>query len=127
MITFTLPEPTKTLNEIRSMHFRVYAKYRRQLAFSVYVRTLKQKPAEPYARARIIIERHSAGQVDEDGLYGGFKPLLDVLQPFHSRLRPDAIGILASDAPDCLTIEARQIRCPRGQGKTIVEIHEVTE
>ncbi len=125
-IVFTLAAPTKTLNELRRMHFRAYAKHRIAIAFEVLARTVKQRPDAPFARARIVVERHGERDVDFDGLVGGLKPLLDVIQPFHVHTRPNGIGIIANDSPSCLTVEVRPVRCARGAGKTIVTISEIS-
>jgi hypothetical protein len=125
-VSFTLAAPTKTLNELRRMHFRAYAKHRAALAFEVFARTMKQRPAIPFSRALILVERYGERDVDFDGLIGGLKPLLDVLQPFHAKVRPNGLGIIASDAPGCLTLEMSQKLAPRCSGKTIVTISEIS-
>jgi hypothetical protein len=122
MICFTLGAPTKTLNQLRAMGFRVYAKHRRALAVEVAAMTcLKRLPA-PLARARVRIERHGPNAVDHDGLVGGTKVLLDVLQPYHATQRPDGLGFIASDAPSCLSLEIVPVRSSRAGAKTIVQI-----
>lgn len=121
---FTLGSPTKTLNEIRSMHHFTYAKHRAALALEVAALTVGKRPSEPFTRARITIERHSAGSPDVDGLYGGLKPLLDVLQP-RSKRCPNGLGIIANDSPRALEVRLSPVACPRGRGKTVVTISEV--
>jgi hypothetical protein len=124
-ISFTLGAPTKTLNELRHMHHRVYAQHRAALALEVSALTVGRRPVVPFERARVVIERHSVGAPDEDGLIGGTKPLLDVLQTFHTKTRPSGLGIIASDAPGCLTLEVRAVKAARGAGKTVVTITEM--
>jgi hypothetical protein len=125
VITFTLASPTKTLNDLRRMHYRTYAKYRANLAFEVFALTTGRRPASPMPRASIVVERHGEREVDWDGLYGGIKPLLDVLQPFHVTGRPNGVGIIANDSPSCLDVKVVPIRCRRGEGKTVVTIQEI--
>jgi hypothetical protein len=125
-ISFTLGAPTKTLNELRGMHHRVYAKHRAAVAQEVLALTVGKRPPQPFAKARLVVERHSAGRPDVDGLYGGLKPLLDVLQPYSKRC-PNGLGIIANDAPGALELKLLTVICPPGQGKTVVEIHEVKD
>jgi hypothetical protein len=122
VVSFTLGAPTKTLNEIRGMHFRVYAKHRRALAAEVAAMTCGKRLPAPLARAHVRIERHGANAVDHDGLVGGTKVLLDVLQPYHATQRPDGLGFIVSDAPSCLSLEIVQLRSSRAGAKTIVQI-----
>ena len=84
-VSFTLGSPTKTLNELRSMHFRAYAQHRKSVAFEVAALLAGKRPSSPFARANVRIERYSSSTPDMDGLYGGLKPLLDVLQPFSAK------------------------------------------
>ncbi len=123
-ISFALGAATKTLNEIRHMHHQAYARHRAALALEVAALTIGRRPAHPFAKARVVIERHSAGSPDRDGLIGGLKPLLDVLQPFSAR-SPNGLGIIANDSQDCLRLEASSVRCARGAAKTVVRIVEL--
>jgi hypothetical protein len=121
---FALGAPTKTLNELRAMNFRAYSKHRLALAQEVAALTAGRRPSQPFPKALLVVERHSAGSPDVDGLYGGLKPLLDVLQP-PSRGCPNGLGIIADDSPTCLRLDVRAVRCARAKGKTVVRITRI--
>ena len=75
-------------------------------------------------RCHIEIERHSAGLPDWDGLYGGMKGLLDCLV-VPSKRNPHGLGLIRDDNPNCvLSLTARPVKAPEGEGKTVVTIRE---
>jgi hypothetical protein len=125
-VSFVLGSPTKTLNEIRGMHHRVYAKHRAAIASEVWALTSGQRPLQPFAKARIVVERHSIRDVDIDNIHGGLKPLLDILQPFHAAVRPNGLGIIKDDSPSCLCLEVVPVRSTMAGRKTVVLIQEVS-
>lgn len=123
-IWFRLGAPLRTLNEIKRMHHRVYSRYRASLALEVSALTTGRRPAVPFKRAYVRVERHSAGTVDQDNLQASIKPLMDILQPFSVRC-PSGLGIIAGDDPASVRVDVLQFKCARGQGSTLVDISEV--
>ena len=124
-VVFELPYATPSLNETKRMHWGQYARRRAAIAWDVSILTLGKRPASPFARAHIRVVRHGGKLLDADNATGGLKALLDVLQPFHATVRPNGLGIIASDAPGCLTLDVSQELAPRCAGKTVVTIEEI--
>ena len=104
-IAFTLARPTVLLNWLMRAHYHQRTKAKRALAWEVRCALGRQVPARPLERAEIRITRRSSGALpDQDNAMGGLKHLLDVLQPMEPKRRPYGLGVIASDAPSCITV-----------------------
>lgn len=65
------------------------------------------------ARRRLVITRHSAGELDYGNLVGGCKPLVDAL------VRE---GLLYDDSPKWLDESYLQAKTTKGRGRVVVEV-----
>lgn len=123
--------PAPLNNELKGINRFVYRKLRKQIAWEIKAELLASgwhSSMGPMAAARVRIERYTHGskRVDKDNLYGGVKPILDALQPYHEKIRPQGLGVIGDDRPPHLVelvVEARQ--CPAGKGYTIIIIERV--
>lgn len=129
------PNPVLLLNQIlklRSAGGRVrgkpYMRHRSTLCGLVKLATQGQRPAAPFARARIRVERHCSVLPDHDGLIGGLKPLIDVLRAMHPQTNPNGLDIIADDKPELLQLDAVAVKVRRSDPqKTVVLIEEVLD
>ena len=121
-IAFTLAKPTMLLNETLRTHHRVMA--RKQVALAWEIASQVTRPAEPFARARVRIERRSTGTPDQDGAVGGAKSLIDCLLPASKR-HPRGLGIIADDGPGCITLEVVAVKVKRDAQRTVVVVEEM--
>lgn len=123
MITFELPFALPLWNELRGMEAWKYRKHREAMAWQIHTAihwTLR--PAKPFQKAHIHVERYSSGTPDSDGL--SVKSLLDVLQPARVAF-PNGLGIIAGDGPRYLTHEIVPMRVKHTSlQKTIVTIED---
>lgn len=105
---------TPTLNVALRQHWRKRGQSTRALAWAVRAAVgAAGLPAAPILRARVAIERHSAGTApDHDGLVGGCKGLIDCLLPFHEKRRPYGLGFITDDSPQHLelVVHAKRVR-----------------
>lgn len=125
IVTFILPTPTLLLNETLRMHWSERRRRQTMLAWDIKLLTTRQRPAEPFPRARVRVERHSIKVPDYDGMVGGLKSLLDCLIP-HSKRHPNGLGIVADDNPACLQLDAVSVKADRrNEQKTVVIIEEL--
>ena len=62
---------------------------------------------------RVTFTRYSAGELDDDNLRGGFKPLRDALK---------SVGLIVDDNSKWLEAHYRQVKTKRGDKRTRVEI-----
>ncbi|WP_431860078.1 hypothetical protein [Azospirillum sp.] len=123
-LSFTLSAPTKLLNQLLRMHWSKRRKHQQALSWEVKILTSGKRPAVPFARAKVRVERHSLREPDVDGMIGGFKHLLDCLLP-HSDRHPNGLGIIADDNPRCLQLEPVSVLVKhRADQKTVVLIEE---
>lgn len=124
-LTFTVPGAMVTANRWQRMHYRVRGKYAASLGQVVAGLTEGRRPTEPLAYARVDIARYSRGTPDYDGLVGGCKALLDVLQPASKR-HPHGLGIIADDSMK--HIITRYTAHPLGGGvaRTVVVVTELS-
>ena len=119
MIAFTLPHPTPTANTWQRMHYRKRSAYQRALSWEIHILTRGTRPNAPICPARVTITRYSRGVLpDMDGLIGGCKALLDVLQPASKR-HPAGLGIIADDNAAALTT---LYRAERANGNPRTEV-----
>ena len=88
--------------------------------------TLGKRPKPPLERAFVICTRYSAanGPPDDDNLHSSFKPLIDGL--VGNKKDPlDPVRVLADDSPKHMTAEYHWEKCPRGEGRVVIEVSEV--
>lgn len=125
-IVIEIPEPTPLLNKWQRMHWRK----RRDLTerFSWLVRqALGYAPRYPIQYCVVVVERHSAGLPDWDGLYGGLKPALDCLVR-RTKVNPHGLGIIEDDSPKVIrSLQATPCKSKRGEAKTIIRIIDLGE
>ena len=117
-----VPRIPPLLNTTLRQHWGKRRRTARAWAWEIKAATIGHIPAEPFARAHVLIERFSRALPDDDGLVGGCKPLLDVLQPASKR-HPYGLGIIAGDDPVHLTAEYRpRLVKARHDEKTVITI-----
>lgn len=121
-IQFTLKEPFRLLNVLLRMHWRARANYNRKIAAEAGKLTAHRLGAPPLERARVLIERYSVQEPDQDGLVGGAKPVIDALLVRSSK-HPHGLGFIVDDSPTHLTLDVRHVKALtlKGQG-TLVRI-----
>lgn len=125
-VSFILPKPTLLLNQMLRMHWKERRKHQQALAWEIKLLTAGKRPAAPFARAKVRIERHSVRAPDFDGMVGGFKHLLDCLLPDSER-HPNGLGIIADDNPAVLQLEPVSVQVKRlADQKTVVIIEEIS-
>lgn len=102
----SMPIRTPTVNELLRMHWRVRGRLQRRVALELYVALglARWRPAQPWARARVRIERYSPQQPDADALPGTAKLVLDALQP-PSKRHPYGLAVIAGDRAAELEVE----------------------
>lgn len=116
-----------TANQWQRMHWSKRRKFQQALAWEVRILLKGRIPAAPLRRARMTITRYSRGVPDHDGLVGGCKPLLDVLQP-QSRRHKVGLGVIVDDAPGCLTVTYVSAKPARGEApRTEITIEPLAE
>ena len=125
-LSFILPFATESLNKRDRKHWAVKRSDKTRLANEVRVGIGGPRyfPHPPFARARIVVERCSAGQLDPDNLAASCKGLLDVLC-LPSRTHPTGLGIIVDDSPAHIELVLRQSPAPRGSASTIVTVEEL--
>jgi hypothetical protein len=134
-ISFEIGCATPSLNVLKRMHFRAEAKLQQRFCGLANMATVGRRPSAPLARAAVTIERHCTGTLDKDNLYGGAKPLVDVLltprlltirngKPLVLHKR--GLGFLQDDSPDRLELTVCQVKAKRGQPqRTVITITEL--
>lgn len=127
VITFTLSRPTITLNEYLRMHWTKRSTYQRDLSDAIGRRVLAVPCRPPLQRAIVTITRHSLQQPDDDGLHGGFKPLLDCLLVKSDR-HPHGLGFIVDDSPQHILCVPVWAACAtRKEQRTVVVIEPWSE
>lgn len=118
---------TPTLNRSLRQHWRERLRGTREMAWHVRAALGRRgAPPAPFERARVMIERRTAGtQPDHDGLVGGIKGLLDCLLPFHEKRRPYGLGFVRDDSPQHLDLVVRGVRVARAEAGMFVSIEEI--
>lgn len=102
----SMPLRAPTPNELLRMHFRVRGRLQGRVATELFVALglSRWRPATPWARARVRIERYSPQEPDADALPGTAKLILDALQP-PSKRHPWGLGVIANDTRGALDLE----------------------
>ncbi|MCQ8240547.1 hypothetical protein [Rhizosaccharibacter radicis] len=135
-ITFTLSAPFPLLNQLLRMHHTARKRAKRRLMHEIADLTRGARPAQPFQQAHVLIERHSAGRPDTDGLYAGAKDLIDCLTtPALLRARRPGgrdgvrnamgLGFVVDDGPQHMVLEVRHVPAPRDRQRTVVTIEEI--
>lgn len=116
--TLTFPR-TPSLNELMAWKANKAKRWKyaatRDAFVSAATSQRRAARAEPcQARRHVVVTRYSPKQLDQDGLAGGCKILLDALV---------RSGWLVDDSPEWLEVEFRQAK--GRENKTVVEVCEV--
>jgi len=111
---------TPLLNETLRTHFRKRRNQNKALAWMLRCAYPGPLPPIPLPRSVVQVVRRSIGSPDQDGLVGGFKSLLDCLQPVSAR-HPHGLGFIADDSQAALTLipVAERVRTRAAVGMTI--------
>lgn len=132
-VAFQIPEATILLNAWQRMHFRNQKRHMEELAWKVLTVARDLRPSRPFEHCTIEVERGSSQLPDWDGLYGGLKPLLDVLcargnvKNNGGVAHPYGLGFIADDNPRCvIRLNALPVLCKRGASFTRVRIVEAS-
>ncbi len=133
IIRFTLPKPTPTLNQLQRRHFHARSNDKKKLSWEIRCALGVSRPAAPFARAHVLIERFSTGTPDRDNLFGGVKDLVDCLLDQGIRmvnglpvaLHPTGLGLILDDSPKHMMLEVFS-RSP-GRGMTARTVVTITE
>ncbi|KKN40934.1 hypothetical protein LCGC14_0728170 [marine sediment metagenome] len=116
------------LNKLTRMHWSARMKLLHRWDWLIIAAKGRKRWA-PSEKAKVTIERHSAGTLDHDNFIGGLKLVIDAL-----RLRYSTSGNLIGgnniikddDAAHVEHGEHKQVRCKRGEQKTIIKIERIT-
>lgn len=132
VITFTLPEPFPLLNVQQRKHYRTRGRAKVSTAKQIIALLGPDRPQEPFRRASVHVVRHSVGSPDLDGLYGGFKDILDCLttpvQQANGKTRNKyGIGLIVDDNQRSIRLNIEGVRCRRDEQKTVVTITEIVD
>jgi len=104
MIVLEIPRVPETPNNFLGFHWRHRqrnsALWQQEISYALVGR----RPPEPYAKARVSIERCSRGEMDPDNLVACVKPIIDALR---------YACVLVDDSPKHLVLQVSQTRCPR--------------
>jgi hypothetical protein len=87
------------VEEFIRRHWSAYTRERKRIARELAALIGSRVPSEPFPRARFEFHRFGRRLMDECNLESMTKIPLDVLQPFHEKLRPSGIGVIAGDDP----------------------------
>lgn len=127
---------TPTNNVYSRLHWRMQRKLTQEWSVAIWQAVGCRRPAAPFQRATVRIERHQAGAAaDDDNLHGGAKACLDALvTPRVMKLKAGGVtvrhahglGFIVDDSPDRLRSSVISVRCPRSEKRTVIVIEEVT-
>ena len=124
-LALEIPLQTPSNNEIKEMHHFVYKALRQKWKKLLWAAAAGRSQA-PLKRSWLVIERHCAGDLDWDNVYGGLKPVLDCLV-VPTKRNPDGLSFVENDNPKAMPFPPLVLQCPapRGKGKTIIHIYEI--
>lgn len=127
-IKIKIDEPTLLQNAWQRIIKNHHAKKRELVRWAWLVRSsLKNIPQNPIELSNIVIHRYCAGTPDWDGLYGGLKPLLDVLV-VQSKRNPQGLGIIRDDSIKHIKdLKVIPHYAPPKKGYSIIEINELQD
>lgn len=126
VIRLDVPRLAPTLNTTIRMSWADRMRLRREWAWELRAALGRQpRPAEPFQRALVVIERYALQTPDRDGLIGGCKALIDcLLAP--SKRHPTGLGLVQDDKPEVMQLEVHAIRVPhRAEQRTVITITEL--
>lgn len=121
-IIFEIPEATPTLNVWQRMHFRAKRRLMERYRMLILETLGRHRPRQPIERCVVRIERYSPKLPDWDNLYGGLKPVGDVLV-VQSERNPLGLGLILDDSPKVIIeLIAKPMPCKQREQKTVVSI-----
>lgn len=90
--------------------------------------TAGKRPNRPLKRSVVVCTRYSGANEppDDDNLRASFKPLIDALVGTKNDPK-DRTRVIADDSPKHMTGEYHWEKCPRGEGRVVMEVLEVGE
>lgn len=128
--TLRIEEVTPSGNVVKRMHWSVYSKLMERWWWLVRQAPGFTEIPTAYCKRRLIIVRHGVRALDRDNLYGGVKPLVDILRPakhdegyfksgkrigeYWSRKRIGH-GLIKEDDAAHLELEVVQVKLGRGE------------
>lgn len=121
MIILELPYAPPSLNQLMAWKYREPYRYKRFKAETeqlIELRLAEQKmypPPKAQAKRRVSFIRFSAGELDDDNLRGGFKPVRDALK---------TIGLIRDDNARWLEAHYAQVKVKPGAQSMRIEISE---
>ena len=108
------------------MHWRKRRQIQERFAW-LALQDLGYKPKTPIQRCDVVIERHSAGMPDWDGLFGSAKIPLDCLVR-KTKTNPHGLGIIEDDNIEVIrSLQVVPVKTKRGEAKTVIKVMEVSE
>lgn len=120
-IVIEIPEAAPLLNKLLRMHWRQRRQIQERFAWLAR-QSLGYAPKKPIQYCTVVIERHSAGLPDWDGLYGSTKIILDCLVR-HTKSNPHGIGLIEDDSPKIIrSLQAIPCKAKRGEHKTVIRV-----
>lgn len=120
-IEFVLPLRLPLLNPQLRTHWARRRKRALDLAWHVSILIpLVQRPLSPWDRASVLIERFSPKRPDRDNLVPCAKPLLDILQPLHPKVRPLGLGVILNDSDDCIDLSVVHVQSALEQTRVLI-------
>jgi len=124
-IAFTIPRAFVPLNVLLGMHWRARKRYAGGLSAEVAGLIRGSPSREPMLKARVTITRYGMKVPDRDGLYGGAKPLIDLLLVY-SDTHPHGLGLITDDDPAHLDLIVNAEKAPkRAEVRTHVLIERI--
>jgi hypothetical protein len=114
-----LPNATPSLNTLMGWkhHERTrnwkYAQYKAQVREELEAAFGHHEFTKPTKRMRVTFTRFSAGELDDDNLRGGFKPMRDALKD---------LNVIVDDNSRWLEAHYFQVKTPTGVQGTTIEI-----
>lgn len=117
-IEITIPEATPLASQLLRMQWFV-----RAAKVKKYAKLIRAQVAglglPPAKKAKIVIDRHSPGNPDWDGVVGGCKLLLDALTARH----PSGAGVIEDDKQSCIGSSIiSAVKCEKGEARTTVTV-----
>lgn len=118
MITLEIPRIPASPNEMRRFHWRHRYRHDQIWKQEIGYAVVSKRPAVPFPRAKVTIDRRSRGSLDPDNLVSSMKPVIDALR--HSR-------IIENDTADHIQLTVTQSRDARLPPRTLIEITPIEE
>lgn len=89
--------------------------------------TVGKRPNPPLERVHVVCSRFSGSRrPDETNLRASFKPLIDALVG-NKKDPTDPTRIFVDDDTEHMSEEYHWEKCPRGEGRVVIEVTEVGE